>query len=121
VTATIETPRTVVSHEEVVVVELEGEVDVSDRPRLARLLVRDLDGDDRGVVVDASNVTFMDASILRLLAAVARFTELRGGAFVLVATHRGLRRILQVTGFDRHVAVAWSLDDALGARWDDRR
>jgi anti-sigma B factor antagonist len=116
VTATVETPYTIVTRTKAaLVVELVGEVDVSDRARLARRLMRNLDGDERRIVVDASNVSFMDASILRLLAVVARLAEDRGGKLVLVADHRGLRRILQITGFDRHVAVVDSLDEALGA------
>jgi anti-anti-sigma factor len=115
VTATVETPCTIVTHEKAVVVELRGEVDLNDRARLARQLMRDLDGDERRIVVDASNVSFMDASILRLLTVVAHLAEHRGGTLVLVADHRGLQRILHVTGFDRRVAVADSLDEALGA------
>lgn len=116
-TATIETPRTFARHENAVVVELAGEIDLNDRPRLARQLVHDLGGDERRIVVDASNVSFMDASILRLLGTVAHGAERRGGTLVVVADHRGLRRILQVTGFDAHVTVAESLDEALGAHW----
>ena len=116
VTATVETPYTIVTRTKAaLVVELMGEIDVSDRARLARRLMRNLDGDERRIVVDASNVSFMDASILRLLAVVARLVEDRGGKLVLVADHRGLRRILQITGFDNHVAVVDSLDEALGA------
>jgi anti-anti-sigma factor len=99
--------------ERAVVVELTGEVDLSDRPRLARRLVRDLDG-TRRIVVDASEVSFMDASILQLLTAVAHIAEQRGGTLVVVGDHPGLRRILQVTGFDLRVPVVATFDEALG-------
>jgi anti-anti-sigma factor len=98
----------------VVIVELTGELDVNDRQRVARGLVRALDGRGRRIVVDASSVSFMDTSILRLIRSVASGAERRRGSLVLVVERHGLRRILRVTGFDRDVAVANSLDEALG-------
>jgi anti-anti-sigma factor len=65
------------------------------------------------VVLDGTELSFLDSSGLRvLLLANAKAKEL-GARLRLVAPHRAVRRTLQLTGADDLVAIRASVDEAL--------
>jgi anti-sigma B factor antagonist len=67
------------------------------------------------VVLDGTELRFLDSSGLRvLLLANAKAKEV-GGKLRLIAPHRAVKRTLQVTGADELVTMCQTLDEALVA------
>lgn len=69
----------------------------------------------RWLIIDLSDVPFMDSAGLgALIGAIRRVREGEGDVAV-VSNTAGLNKLLHTTGFDRIVPVTESLDDALAA------
>ena len=69
----------------------------------------------RWLIIDLSEVPFMDSAGLgALIGAIRRVREGEGDVAV-VSTNPGLNKLLHTTGFDRIVPVVESLEDALDA------
>lgn len=93
-----------------------GEHDLHSSPQLARVLA---DGLDRGaVVLDLSAATFIDSSVLGEIVAAHDRAREEGRGFEVVlegAGAPGVRRVLEVTGIDRVLAVRADRADAVAA------
>lgn len=92
------------------VVQAIGELDVASTP-VMRAVLDTVDVRAR-VVIDLSEVTFMDASILRVLVAAWRTSTSGGGALRLVTSGGSVRRLLDLTRFSTLLPVYTNLDDA---------
>jgi anti-anti-sigma factor len=57
------------------------------------------------LVIDLSDVTFMDSSGLGLIVAVHELQKQHGGVVVLSAPQRMVRRVLAISGIDRVIDV----------------
>lgn len=95
------------------VVSAEGEVDVSTAPALRQRLYEL--PESAKVVVDLSEVTFLDSTGLGVLvAALKRVRESdAGGDLRLVVTRPQVSKVLEVTGLSTVFSVFSSLDEAL--------
>lgn len=95
------------------VVRAEGEVDVSTAPALRQRLYEL--PESAKVVVDLSEVTFLDSTGLGVLvAALKRVRESdAGGDLRLVVTRPQVSKVLEVTGLSTVFSVFPSLDEAL--------
>ena len=86
-------------------VALKGEVDVSSSVALAAHLDQLLASGATRVVLDASAVSFIDSTGLRVLVEVASRLEIVGGALVVDPMSASVRRVLEITGLlDRYTA-----------------
>jgi anti-sigma B factor antagonist len=85
-------------------ITLAGEVDLSHADALLRTALRALDTSDR-LVVDTSQVTFLDSAILGALVRVHRAAEERGATFSLVRPSKVVLRLLRLTGLDERLHV----------------
>jgi anti-sigma B factor antagonist len=94
-------------------VTLTGEVDIYTAPRLKETMVGLLDGGVRRLVVDLSDVTFIDSTALGVLIGGVRRANEVGGTIALVVATRPVQRILTVTGLDQVFTVHGTRDDAL--------
>lgn len=113
-------------HAGVPVVRAAGEVDVSTAPMLRERL-GDLPATSERVIVDLSDVTFLDSTGLGVLVAGqkrlrrgegegAGTAELAGpGGLALVVTRPQILKVLEVTGLTSIFDIYSSLDEALGA------
>lgn len=97
----------------VVGVRAVGEVDLSTAPALARLVTQQLACSPRMLVLDLSEVAFLGACGLSVLAEAARVGVERGIAVRLVAVARPVLRPLQITGLDGLIPTHRSWDSAL--------
>ena len=96
-----------------IIVRLAGELDLYNAPVVRESLLAAIESEPDRLVIDLGDVTFVDSTALGvLLEARARLT--RSGSFVLAAAGAETRRTLQVSGLDRHIAIADSVDEALG-------
>ncbi len=94
------------------VVAVTGDVDFRDAVEF-RTYLTDVVAVGLPVVVDLTDVTFMDSTGLGvLIQAHKRLTE-RGAVLVLVCPDNALRRLLRITALDRVFTIAPTLPQAL--------
>jgi anti-sigma B factor antagonist len=96
------------------VVSLRGELDAVTAPRLGSRLFGLADEGKRAVVVDLSEVTFMDSTGLGVLLNALRHFNVRHGQLVLVCPTERVLRPFQITGLTGHLTIFDSREKALG-------
>ena len=97
------------------VVGLAGELDLYNAHTLRETLLECCSEAPERLVVDLSEVKFIDSTALGvLIEARTRMPNRRG--FLLAAPGLETRRALEISGLDKHFTVHESLSDALGAR-----
>jgi anti-sigma B factor antagonist len=72
------------------------------------------------VVVDLSEISFIDSTALSVLVQETKRLEGRGRSLVLVTNDPRTRRVLEVTGLDRLLLTYATLHDALAVLVPDR-
>jgi anti-anti-sigma factor len=94
------------------VVRLAGELDLYNAPVVRKTLVKACTDGPGRVVVDLSEVEFIDSTTLGvLIEARTRLPDRKG--FLLAGARLETRRALEISGLDRHFAVHESVDEAL--------
>ncbi len=112
-------PRTIAlddSHGDVLVVSVRGEHDIYTAPALRDRHDEALGGDPTGVIVDLSDATFLDSSILGALLEARRQALERTIGYVVClgeTPEPGVARILEITGLVPVFPVLRSRDEAL--------
>jgi anti-sigma B factor antagonist len=91
-----------------------GEVDALTAPRLGRRLLGLADEGKTRVVVDLSNVTFMDSTGIGVLLNALRQLRQRKGGLVLVCPTERIMRPFQITGLMDQLRIFGSREQALG-------
>nr|WP_240942361.1 STAS domain-containing protein [Planosporangium thailandense] len=82
-----------------------GEVDLSTAGVLQREIVSGLDAQDvPGIVVDLTEVTFLDSSGIRVLLKGRRSAEEKAKSYLVDAPRGGAGRILDISGVREHLA-----------------
>jgi anti-sigma B factor antagonist len=97
-----------------VVVSLAGELDLYNAHVVRDALLRACSEAPERLVVDLTDVRFIDSTALGVLIE-ARTKLPNRRAFLLAAPGLETRRALQISGLDRHFAVHETLEDALAA------
>jgi anti-sigma B factor antagonist len=102
------------SKDGIAIVQLAGELDLYNAPDVRTALQQaTADGPER-VVVDLSEVEFIDSTALGVLIE-SRSKMTNGRAFLLAAPGLETRRALKISGLDRHFAVHDTVPAALEA------
>ena len=96
----------------VVIVAVTGEVDISTVTRLRERLSELTDG-GQTLIVDLNRVTFIDSSGLGALIGAARRAAAHGGSLHAACARPPTRRLLWLTGVDRRIPLAATVDGAL--------
>jgi anti-sigma B factor antagonist len=96
-------------------VELSGEVDISTAPRFKEELEALIAEGNTDVVVDLSDVAFIDSTALGVLVGAVRRLHPHGGRMIVVAQTHAVTRPLTLTGLDRVFTVAATREEALAA------
>jgi anti-sigma B factor antagonist len=95
----------------ITMVVLQGEIDVHTAPLLHEALAQGIDEGARTLVVDLSEVSFIDATGVGVIVVAAR--RLGPGAVALVLPHRGLVRIFRICGLDRLLDIYETREQAV--------
>ena len=98
-----------------VVVRLVGELDLYNADLVREALLEAAGPNPDRLIVDLSDVVFMDSTILGVLIE-SRSKLANRRAFLLVAPGVETRRALEISGLDKHFAVHAALDEALAAQ-----
>ena len=98
---------------ELALVSVSGELDLYTAERVKRGIDEaDAVGADT-VVIDLSEISFIDSAALGVLVQETKRLEGRGDSLVLVTNDPRTRRVLEVTGLDRVLLTYPTLHDAL--------
>ena len=97
------------------VVSLEGQIDLHVSPKVAESLASLIKHRLSPVVVDLSDVTYIDSSGLAVLINGAQNVETYGGKFMLAGVQPDVQSILEVAGLSQFFIVYPHVDAALAA------
>ena len=100
---------------EVGIVVLEGEIDIYSAPQFKEVLLNGIEGGARRVIVDLSDVTFIDSTALGVLVSGAKRVRPRNGNLDIVCTDENIIRIFEITGLDRIFGIYPSRSEAMKA------
>ena len=104
-----------VRHEQnYVIVTAAGEIDISTVARMRECLF-DLAASGRPLVADLDQVSFIDSTGLAALVATAKRATACGGSLYAVCDRPKIRQLFRITGLDRRIPLASTLDEALEA------
>ena len=98
-----------------VVVAVTGELDVYTAPALEEALGELVDADRVSIVVDLTDVSFMDSTGLGLLIKALKWTREKDGTLRIVANTDKILKVFRVTGLDSVLDLHASVSEALEA------
>ena len=100
--------------DDVVVARLTGELDISGADSTGQRIAEAVPSSARGVVVDMSELEFIDSSGIAMLFGLARRLSSRRQALSAVAPGgRPVSRVLEIVEFERAAPLRARLDEAL--------
>ncbi|HEX6458379.1 MAG TPA: STAS domain-containing protein [Thermoleophilaceae bacterium] len=103
-------------HDDLPVVRLAGEVDISNASRLERDISDVAPNDDPGLVLDLSETEYLDSAGIRILFELAERLNGRRQRLALVVPDESLiRHSLLVTGVDKAIALRDTVSGAIEA------
>jgi anti-anti-sigma factor len=100
---------------DVTIFALEGRVDSEGAIQLDETLRAAVEAGETKIVLDMSEVQYMNSAALRTLADIITKTRDKNGDMKLAALQPKVRRVLQIVGFDRFSSVHETLESALAA------
>lgn len=101
------------------VLRLVGELDADDAPAVRTMLAEQVLGGSGSLVLDLSELTFIDSAGLAALIAAHKGTRSAGTSFLLAGVSPAVAKILSVTGLDAVLTVAPTVQEALAAMESD--
>jgi anti-anti-sigma factor len=101
---------------DVAVASVRGELDISNSAQTGDAIAAELQIEARGLIVDFSELEFLDSSAIGMLFSLARRLGERRQQLHLVAPQgAAVGRVLDIVEFDRAAPVHATLEDALAA------
>lgn len=97
------------------VVQLAGDVDVATTDRLREQVALLISEGRSDLVVDLTDVTFLDSTGLGLLVGTLKRVRLAGGDLALVVPTEAQLKVFRLTGLDQVLTIHDSLGSALRA------
>lgn len=95
------------------VVRVSGEVDLRTSPQLREVLLKVAQKNPERLIIDLSDVGYMDSSGVGTMVEIKRLIERGGGRLVLVALQPRVRSVFEVTQLDRFFDIAADINDAM--------
>src|ERR1700710_2941129 len=93
----------------------EGALDLHVSPEVRAALREMIDKKPKRLVVDMSNVPYVDSSGLAVLIGAMQSLELEGGLFMLASAQETVRMILESARLDQYFLLFPTVDAALGS------
>jgi anti-sigma B factor antagonist len=98
-----------------VVLVLDGELDLSSAPELRDTLIDQFNGGHHRLVVDMTEVTFVDSTGLGVLVGGLKRATVHDGALHVVCSHPDVLRIFAMTGLHKLIPMHATVGEALQA------
>jgi anti-sigma B factor antagonist len=105
-------------HGDRTVVHLGGEIDVYTAPLVREKLDEQIHAGRTDLVVDLTEVSFLDSTGLGVLVGRLKLTRTRGGSLRLVGKDERVLKVFSITGLDKVFEIHPDLDSALAAAGD---
>ena len=103
-------------HDDVVVVHLQGEIDLANTPTLSAAILEAIPNDSAGLVVDLSEVRYIDSVGIRMLFTFVRSLHAsRQGMAIAVLPDSPVRKLLKITHLDEAAVFRATVEDAASA------
>lgn len=97
------------------IVRVSGDVDMTGSPRLRDEIRTAQDARPERIVIDLSEVQYMDSSGLATLVEAMKNAKSKGSLLVLCSMHDKVRGIFEIARLDQYFTIVNSTDDALNA------
>ena len=97
------------------VLPLEGEIDLHVSPRISASLTQMVASKPKQLVVDLSQVSYIDSSGLAVLIEGMQNVAAYGGKFALAGLQDGVRPIFEIARLDQVFQIYPTVDEALAA------
>ena len=105
--------------DDAVVVRLEGDIDLANTPTLSATILESVPNDALGLVIDLSDVRYIDSVGIRMLFTFARSLHAsRQGIAIVVPPDSPVRKLLKITHLDEAAVFRGAVDDAIVALRD---
>ena len=98
--------------DDLAIVSVGGEVDLDTASQLGDHALAALRDVSPHVLLDLTDVTFMDSTGLKVLLSIQRRADLAGGSFAVAGASRSVRKILALTGLDQTFTLHDTVDEA---------
>ena len=112
------TPRSVeiTRRGDVIVARLEGDIDLANTPTVAAAVLEGVPNDALGLVVDLSDVRYIDSVGVRMLFTFIRSLHAsRQGIAIAVPQGSPVRKLLKITHLDEAAVLRANADEAIAA------
>jgi anti-sigma B factor antagonist len=93
------------------VIAVSGELDVFTAPTLDDLLAESIEAGSTNLIVDLTEVTFLDSTGLGSMVKGLKRARERGGSLRVVASSDRIVKVFKITGLDQAMALTESLSD----------
>ena len=94
-------------------IQVEGDIDMFTSPGLRDKLVPLFTRDLKGIVVNLSQVSFMDSSGIATLVEGLQWSKKDNGGFILTGAGTNVRNALSLTKLDKVFTMADTVEDAI--------
>src|SRR5215204_7219321 len=101
--------------DEVVVVDVEGQLIVGNRQELKQKVLEELENGSRKFLIDFTNTGYIDSSGLGVLVSLSKKIREQGGELRLANLNEDLRTLFELTKLDTLFNIADSRGDALAS------
>lgn len=91
----------------------EGRLDSVNVAEFQALVTGHIDAGENSVVVDFSNLDYISSAGIRVMQLATEAQKKSGGRFMLCAMNYNISNVFRITGFDRILDIADTLQDAL--------
>jgi anti-sigma B factor antagonist len=94
-------------------IAVEGQIDLYSAPEFKERTMRAIEQGKRRLVIDLSEVSFLDSTALSVLVGALRRLRPFGGAIAIVSAEPDVRRLFEITGLETTLPICASREDAL--------
>jgi anti-sigma B factor antagonist len=96
-------------------IEAAGTVDLFAAPEFKDAMARIIESGKRWIIVDLTDASLVDSTMLGALLGARRRLQVRGGGLAIVCPEPGIRKVFEITGLDRMFPLESEVDEALQA------
>jgi anti-sigma B factor antagonist len=102
-------------HDDVTLIEVEGQLIVGNRQELKQKVLEELEGGARKFLIDFSNTGYIDSSGLGVLVSLSKKIREQGGELRLASLNEDLRTLFELTKLDTLFHIADDRAEALSS------